>query len=183
MQHALNLDNADLNLYQYTFNPKVKGLAFVGQLQLTGPYFPVLELQARWIAIVFAGHRPLVHPDAMSNQIHQFRELRKLGAPLLYHEVAVELATAAGLEPDIADFPELAAGLVFGPLIPAQFRLTGHNCHPKGREQLDAALAAVGQTATPEVQQEQLDLLTMLAQQPNRWPPIAAALTAIKPNQ
>lgn len=125
MQHALNLDNADLNLYQYTFNPKVKGLAFVGQLQLTGPYFPVLELQARWIAIVFAGHRPLVHPDAMSNQIHQFRELRKLGA----------------------------------------------------------TLAAVGQTTTPEVQQEQLDLLTMLAQQPNPWPPIAAALTAIKPNQ
>ena len=178
---TLNADNTDLDLYNYTFNPSVERLAFIGQFQLVGPYFPVLELQARWIALVFAGQRSLVEPSQMAEQVHQFREMRKLGAPLLYHEVAVEVAIAAGLEPDIEDFPELTAGLVFGPIIPAQFRLSGHGSHAKAREQLDAALAVVGQTATPKVDVEQLGLLQMLSQQPDCAPKVATALAVLSP--
>ena len=178
---ALNADDTDLDLYNYTFNPRVERLAFIGQFQLTGPYFPVLELQARWIAMVLAGQRASVEPSQMAEQIRQFREMRKHEAPLLYHEVAVEVAIAAGLEPDIEDFPELAAGLVFGPIIPAQFRLSGHGSHAEGHEQLDAALAVVGQTATPKTDVDQLGLLHMLSQQPNCSPKVAAALAALSP--
>ena len=179
MRLALNADDTDLDLYNYTFNPGVERIAFIGQFQLVGPYFPVLELQARWIAMVFADQRSLIEPNQMQEQVQQFREMRKHKAPLLYHEVAVEVAIAAGLEPDIEDFPELAAGLVFGPIIPAQFRLSGHGSHAKGREQLDAALAEVGQTATPKIDGEQLGLLQMLSQQPDCSPKIAAALAAL----
>ena len=132
--------------------------------------------------MVLAGHRSLVEPSQMVEQIHLFREMRKHGAPLLYHEVAVEVAIAAGLEPDIEDFPELAAGLVFGPIIPAQFRLPGNNSHAKGREQLDTGLAVAGQTATPKVDVEQLGLLNMLSEQPNCSPKVATALTALSPD-
>ncbi|MFT6434015.1 MAG: hypothetical protein ACJAVI_002061 [Candidatus Azotimanducaceae bacterium] len=178
---ALNVDGTDLDLYNYTFNPHVENLAFIGQLQLVGPYFPVLELQARWVAMVLAGHGSLVEPSQMTEQVHQFREMRKLGAPLLYHDVAVEVAIAAGFEPDIEDFPELAAGLVFGPVIPAQFRLSGHGSYAKGREQLDAALAVVGQTANPKIDAQQLGLLHMLSEQANCSPKVAVALAALSP--
>ena len=132
--------------------------------------------------MVLAGNRSLVEPSQMAEQIHLFREMSKHGAPLLYHEVAVEVAIAAGLEPDIEDFPELAAGLVFGPIIPVQFRLSGHNSHAKGREQLDTALAVVGQTATPKVDVDQLGHLHMLSEQPNCSPKVAAAPAALSPD-
>ena len=132
--------------------------------------------------MVLAGHRSLVEPNQMAEQIHLFQEMRKHGAPLLYHEAAVEVAFAAGLEPDIEDFPELAACLVFGPNIPVQFRLSGHNSHAKGREQLDTALAMVGQTATSKVDVEQLGLLHMLSEQPNCSPKVATALAALSPD-
>jgi len=180
LRQSLNQDDTDLDLYTYTFNPNVKDLAFVGQFQLVGPYFPVLELQARWIAMVLAGHRASVAPSEMAEQVHLFREMRKLEAPLLYHEVAVEIAIAAGLEPDLEDFPEYAAGLVFGPVIPAQFRLSGHGSHTRGGEELAAALAAVGRKATSKIDAEQRGLLQMLSEHPNCMPDIAAALAVLR---
>ena len=46
---------ADLALYQRTFHPDLPGLGVIGQFLAQGPYFPLLELQARWIAAVFSG--------------------------------------------------------------------------------------------------------------------------------
>ena len=45
----------DLALYQRTFHPDLSGLGVIGQFLAQGPYFPLLELQARWIAAVWSG--------------------------------------------------------------------------------------------------------------------------------
>src|SRR4051794_35275563 len=51
----LNELGADLALYQRTFSPNLPGLGVIGQFLAQGPYFPLLELQARWIAAVWSG--------------------------------------------------------------------------------------------------------------------------------
>jgi dimethylaniline monooxygenase (N-oxide forming) len=118
--------------------------AFVGQLALVGPYFPVLELQARLAVMVFSGVRSL--PDAATRQagVDRFRMMDQLGAPLLYHDAVVDLATAADVVPDVADYPELAGELVFGPIVPSQFRLTGHGASPDREARLREELSGLG---------------------------------------
>jgi cation diffusion facilitator CzcD-associated flavoprotein CzcO len=179
LAQTLNADDDEVDLYNYTFNPNVPDMAFVGQFVLVGPYFPVLELQARWIAMVFAGSRPLPAANEMDDNVRTYRMMRGLNAPLLCHEVAIDLATAAGVEPDPQAFPELAAGLVFGPIVPAQFRLSGHGRHEGAVAKLRTALKAAGATATPPIADEQLGLLAMLTKQPKPWPGVAGAYAAV----
>src|SRR4029079_13634255 len=47
------------SLYQRTFHPDLPGLGVVGQFLAQGPYFPLLELQARWIVAVWSGEGAL----------------------------------------------------------------------------------------------------------------------------
>ena len=48
----------ELDLYQRTLHPDLPGLGVIGQFLLQGPYWPLLELQARWIMGVFSGAMP-----------------------------------------------------------------------------------------------------------------------------
>ena len=57
-KRTLCLDAQHIDLYKFTFHPELAGLAFLGLYDLIGPYFPVVELQARWIAYVWSGIRP-----------------------------------------------------------------------------------------------------------------------------
>ena len=45
----------DLGLYQRTLPPALPTLGVVGQFLAQGPYFPLLELQARWIVAIWSG--------------------------------------------------------------------------------------------------------------------------------
>ncbi|HEX9496739.1 MAG TPA: NAD(P)-binding domain-containing protein [Candidatus Limnocylindria bacterium] len=58
-----------LALYRLVFPPGIDGLAFVGMTRVSGPVFPVAELQARWAAEVFAGRVALPPPDMMRREI------------------------------------------------------------------------------------------------------------------
>ncbi len=58
-----------LALYRLVFPPGVDGLAFVGMVRVSGPVFTVAELQARWVAAVFAGRVALPSADAMRREI------------------------------------------------------------------------------------------------------------------
>jgi cation diffusion facilitator CzcD-associated flavoprotein CzcO len=58
-----------LALYRLVFPPGVASLAFVGQARVSGPVFPVAELQARWVAAVIAGRVALPSPEAMRREI------------------------------------------------------------------------------------------------------------------
>jgi dimethylaniline monooxygenase (N-oxide forming) len=54
----LDTDDSHIDLADFTFHPDLEGLAFLGLYPLVGPYFPVLELQARYLAYVWAGAIP-----------------------------------------------------------------------------------------------------------------------------
>jgi hypothetical protein len=138
----------DLALYHRTFHPDLPGLGVIGQYLLQGPYFPLLELQARWIAAVWSGAATLPSAAEMRAASAQPRP------PMDAHNVlALLFAEALGAAPDPADWPELAEALVFGPLLPPRHRLVG----PGARG--DAAAAFAGQVAaSPRAPVDPLDL-------------------------
>lgn len=62
------LDDA-LALYRLVFPPDADRIAFVGLTRVNGPVFPVAELQARWVAAVFAGRARLPAAEAMRAEV------------------------------------------------------------------------------------------------------------------
>jgi dimethylaniline monooxygenase (N-oxide forming) len=152
------LDGVDLSgLVGHTFAPEHPGLALMGQYVLHGPYFPVLELQARWITAVWTGRRELA------------------GAPPLpalpfyvHHQLAGAFASAAGAAPDPAAHPERADALLFGPMLPERYRLADPAAAAR------YAQATAGFAPAPE----QIGLLEALALDDPRRAVAGAAATA-----
>src|SRR4029077_12341387 len=112
----LDLDALHADLYKFTFHPDLAGLAFLGLWEQTGPYFPPLELQARWITYVWSGIRPLPHPDQMRAEIAAYRATRGRSQLQAMHLMAVLFAREANVEPDLRVWSPLARALLFGPL-------------------------------------------------------------------
>ena len=108
-----------LNLYHRTFHPDLPGLAVVGQFASSGPYFPLLELQARWIANVWSG---LVPVDEFEMRASVSTEPPALDS---HDALAATLAGVAGVAPVLEARPELLEPLLFGPLLPSRYRLDG----------------------------------------------------------
>ena len=128
----------DLALYQRTFHPDLPGFGVIGQFLAQGPYFPLLELQARWIAAVWAGDVTLPADGAMRHAIAQ------PPPPLDAHNaLAFTLAEQLGVAPEPIDWPDLCEPLVFGPLLPPRYRLSGPGARPDASalfvEQLEAS--------------------------------------------
>lgn len=117
-------------LYCRTVHPDLPTLGVVGQFLAQGPYFPLLELQARWIVSLWDDRCP-PPPDALT------RETLRAPAPALepHNMLATAIADELGVAPDVAERPDLAEPLVFGPLLPARYRLDGPGAQP-GAEQL-----------------------------------------------
>jgi len=118
-----------IDLYQHIFPSDVPNLAFIGLCIVTGPLFPVAEMQARWVARVLAGKVSLPAPAAMRRQIQeQKRAATRLGA----HPLRVQLldymdalAKQIGVLPRLLRHPRLIVPLLAGPLVAAQYRLDG----------------------------------------------------------
>jgi dimethylaniline monooxygenase (N-oxide forming) len=160
---TLNADSTGLDLYVHTFHPDLPGLAFIGQYILIGPYMPCVELQARWIAMVWSGVRELPPRDRMERGIEAWRNVRQTTPNLLLPPLAVALSQEAGVGPDLAARPEITRHLLFGPLAPAQFRLDGHGRHVDALELYKQALGAFGGDTSPVPTAEELRELRMLA--------------------
>ncbi len=141
---ALRPDATHLDLHHHTFHPDLPGLAVVGQYEHGGPFFPTLENQARWVAYTFGGVRPTPSRDAMVAGVASTHAQR--GTPQLVrsHIVARLFAREAGIEPDPADWPELARALLFGPQSPAAFRLVGPDALPDAAARIAADAAEFG---------------------------------------
>jgi dimethylaniline monooxygenase (N-oxide forming) len=107
-------------LYQRTLHPDLPGLCVIGQFLAQGPYFPLLELQARWIVATWTGQVPLPDEAKMRATIAQ-------GQPPLdpHNTLALTLAEELGVAPNVEDWPELSEALIFGPLLPPRYCLSG----------------------------------------------------------
>jgi hypothetical protein len=107
-------------LYRRTLHPDLPGLGVIGQFLAQGPYFPLLELQARWIVATWTGEVALPDEATMRASIAQ-------GQPPLdaHNSLALTLAEELGVAPTVENWPELSEALTFGPLLPPRYRLSG----------------------------------------------------------
>lgn len=163
IRDKLAIDDHHADLFHFTFHPDLPNLAFVGMLELQGPYFPVLELQARWIAYTWAGHLPNISREQMEAGIAQYRARR--GGPHMVpmHHAAILFARAAQVEPDLNQWPELARALVFGPLTPVSFRLNGRDSLSNAVDRTLEDAKAFGAVPTPQLAPQQEGQLQALA--------------------
>jgi dimethylaniline monooxygenase (N-oxide forming) len=158
----LDLDALHADLYKFTFHPDLAGLAFLGFWEQTGPYFPPLELQARWITYVWSGIRSLPTRSQMNAAIAAYRDARGESQLQAMHRMALLFAREAGVEPDLKAWPQLAAALLFGPLSAISFRLSGpdhlHDIETRGAAEARAVGMAVGSTFSNEQVSQLQDL-------------------------
>lgn len=162
LRRTLDIDAKHIDLYKHTFHPALPGLAFLGLLELIGPYYPVLELQARWIAYAWSGTRPAPGAEAMGNGLAAYRARRGGPQEMPMHAVAIQFAREAGVEPVLADWPELTRALLFGPLSPMSFRLHGPDALLDAAQRVAedaAAFGAVPEATLPPDQRAQLQTL------------------------
>jgi cation diffusion facilitator CzcD-associated flavoprotein CzcO len=117
------------HLYRHLFYTGDPTLAVMGLPRSVIP-FPLVELQARWVAGYLCGDLTLPSRRAMEQECTLAeRRLgeRHCGVHLLHKEDHVSycdmLAGEARVRPTLLTHPHLATQLLFGPLHPAQYRL------------------------------------------------------------
>jgi thioredoxin reductase len=159
---ALKLDSQGMDLYAQTYHPDLPGLAFVGLYDLLGPYLPVLELQARWVARTVAHPELLPEVDSMAEVIAATPPEFRRPPAMPMNAVALMFARLLGAEPSPEDWPGLERALMFGPLSPASFRLAGSDALADAPERTLAAAAVFGHIATEELTGEEQGLLDAL---------------------
>ena len=152
---ALGLDDQHIDLHDHTFHPKLDGLAFHGLFDQVGPFFPVLDLQARWLAHAWAG--VVAAPDIAAMQAVLAACRARRGGPqaMPMHAMALTFARNAGVEPDPEHWPELRRALLFGPLSPASFRLVGPDRRADAAARTMADAALFGCIASPTMTDEE----------------------------
>ena len=141
IRHTVGLDVQHLALHLRTFHPALPGLAFAGLWDQSGPYFPPIELQARWIAYTWSGAVAAPSDEAMLASIAACAPRGRVPKTRM-NVVALQFAQAAGVEPALERWPDLATALLHGPMSPASFRLEGRDAltDAPARVAADAAL-------------------------------------------
>jgi hypothetical protein len=162
VRQVLDLDARHIDLADATFHPDLEGMAFIGFYSQAGPYFPVLELQARLIAYAWSGAAPMPDREALQAGIATYRKSRGLPQDRQMHLMALRFARLAGVEPDPLAWPELARALLFGPLTPVSFRLSGPDALPDAPAQVLAQAAALGAVRGSEFTEAERALLAEL---------------------
>ncbi|OBA86272.1 dimethylaniline monooxygenase [Mycobacteriaceae bacterium 1482268.1] len=140
----LGLDTVHLEVDRYTFHPDLPGLAFVGMWDQSGGYFVPLELQARWIAYTWSGAIAQASDAEQRAAIDAHRARRGMTQKTRMNLAALMFARAAGVEPDLDDWPDLRRALLFGPLAPSCFRLQGRDALPDAAVRFGRDAAAFG---------------------------------------
>ncbi len=163
IRRTVDLDDHHLDLYKHTFHPDLPGLAFVGFFQLAGPYYPALEVQSRWIAYTFSGARPAPSQDDLAAGIAVYRAGRDGPQVVTFHQAAISFARAAGVEPQLERWPHLARPLLFGPLTPMSFRMSGRDSLPDAPQRFAEDVQAFGCMPSNEFALAQITQLQGLA--------------------
>jgi hypothetical protein len=163
IRRTLNLDGQHLDLHKFTFHPDLPGLAFLGQYQLVGPYFPVLELQARWVAYCMSGALDAPTPEELQAGIEASRAARAGPPSMPMHAAALLFSRAAGVEPDLKRHPALLKALLFGPLTPTSFRLSGRDSLAEAPARFAEEVKCFGCMPSSELAPMQVEQLKALA--------------------
>ena len=115
-----------LGLYRLVFPPDVDRIAFVGFARVNGPVFPVAEMQARWVAAVFAGEARLPAAATMRAEVDaRVDAARRRGTDPVRVELLEyldDIAARIGARPSLLRHP----GLLIAPVRAADYRASGH---------------------------------------------------------
>ena len=123
-------------LYRRTIHPDLAGFAAIGQYFAQGPYWPMLELQARWVMHLWSGE--IDPPSVRAMRL----AIATLPPPVEFHDAfTAAIAREAGVAPDLLARPELTEPLLFGPLLPPRYRLDGPHARPDAAAQFTRQLA------------------------------------------
>ncbi|NXL86424.1 FMO2 monooxygenase, partial [Alectura lathami] len=124
-------------LYKCIFPPQLERptLAFIGLISLTGSVMAAAEIQARWVAGVFAGVYKLppasrMMADVLKKQPPAERNpSERKSLKLNFIGYTSEIASFAGVKPSVLRLlltdPRLALAVFFGPCTSYQYRLVG----------------------------------------------------------
>ncbi|MBY0286577.1 MAG: NAD(P)-binding domain-containing protein [Mycobacteriaceae bacterium] len=151
IRDIFDVDAVHLDADRFTFHPDLPGLAMVGMWDQSGGYLVPLELQARWIAYTWGGAVPLPDEGAQRAAIAGYRAGRGLSQKTRMNLVAVAFARAAGVEPQLENWPNLRRALLFGPLAPSCFRLEGPDALPEAPARFARDAAAYGAITSNEL--------------------------------
>ena len=163
IRRTLDLDAQHIELYKHTFHPQLPGLAFVGMWDQSGPMFPPLELQARWLAYVWSGAIASPTAEEMQLGLAEWRARRGEPQKTKMNLIALLFARAAGVEPEPGRWPELQRALLFGPLAPVSFRLQGRDVLPDAASRFASEALAFGCMQSPQFCASELQKLQRLA--------------------
>ena len=144
LRQTLGADDEGMDLFAHTLHPSLPGFALAGLFHIVGPSLPTLELQGRWIAAQWSGQLPGITSEQFTQGLAAARGVRG-EAPM--HALAIMFARLAGVEPDPAEHSDLARALMFGPLSPASFRLSGAHRLDDAAERTRSAANAFGANA------------------------------------
>ncbi len=148
---VLDLDAVHMDADRYTFHPDLPGMAFIGMWDQSGGYFVPLELHARWIAYAWGGAIPPLGEDDQRRSIKAYRTRRGSPQKTQMNLVAMDFARAAGVEPDLGNWPQLRRALLFGPLAPSCFRLEGPDALAEAPTRFAREAAAFGAISSNEL--------------------------------
>ncbi len=151
IRDVVNLDGVHLDADRYTFHPDLPGLAFMGMWDQSGGYFVPLELQARWIAYTWGGAIATTTEPEQRLSIDAYRSQRGTSQKTRMNLVALTFARAAGVEPQLDNWPHLRRALLFGPLAPSCFRLEGPDALPDAPARFERDAAAFGAITSNEL--------------------------------
>lgn len=129
-----------VDAYKFTFLPHLERqtLALIGLAQPVGAIMPISELQARWFARLLTGKVQLPSASAMYRHIEErnawvsknMATSRRHHLETFWIKAMDEIADEIGVRPQMTrllfDDPLLALRCIFGPCVPAQYRLFGH---------------------------------------------------------
>ncbi|XP_037507172.2 flavin-containing monooxygenase 5 [Rhipicephalus sanguineus] len=147
-----------VELYKFIFPVEDPSVAFVGLVEPIGGFWPVAEMQARYVARVLSGKLPL--PDVERQRKEAARRASALAIDSARYAAQVhwiaymdELASILGVKPNLSRLaitdPVLYKRCVFGPCLPYQFRLEGPHSWDGAREAILDFPKRVASVLTP----------------------------------
>ncbi|OBH00946.1 dimethylaniline monooxygenase [Mycobacterium sp. E2699] len=148
---VLDLDAVHLDADRYTFHPDLPNMAFIGMWDQSGGYFVPLELQARWIAYTWGGAIAPLDEDDQRRSLKGYRARRGSPQKTQMNLAAMTFARAAGVEPQLDNWPHLRRALLFGPLAPSCFRLEGPDALARASTRFAREAAAFGAITSNEL--------------------------------
>ncbi|KAL4223868.1 hypothetical protein ACF0H5_017332 [Mactra antiquata] len=138
-ESVTRIKNNETTLYKYMFPPHLPHptLAIVGLVQAIGAVMPISEMQCRWFTRIMKGENHLPSEEEMLLDIEDKRtdmartyvKSQRHTLQCFWIDYMDEIANEIGVKPNMRELflqdPMLALRCIFGPCVPAQYRLQG----------------------------------------------------------